>query len=135
MKRAFGYIVAILIIAVTMTACGNGDEEANSLAAQEQYEWVALDQLLLPTPPPEKGTYAILAGQLADAEAANQLSNRVRSLGLLSSIVPVIDKEGQHWFFVSAGSFDSLDDARVRRWSISLDLGFSDPLPLILLPT
>ena len=135
MRRAFGYIIAILIIAVTMTACGNGDEEANSIAGQEQYEWVALEQLLLPTPLPEKGKYAILAGQFADPEAADQLRNRVRSFGLRSSMIPVVDNEERHWFCVSAGTFDSLDDARVQRWPISLHLGFSEPLPLILLPT
>jgi hypothetical protein len=117
-----------------MTACGNGGGEADPPVALEQYQWVALDQLAVPTPPPEKAKYAILVGQFADAQAADGARNRVMALDLLSSIIPVVDKDGLHWFFVSAGSFESLEDARVNRLPISHDLGFSDPLPLILLP-
>jgi hypothetical protein len=134
MKRAFRYSVAALIIAATISACGNGDGEENPPVVLEQYEWVALEQLLPPTPPPEKGEYAIQVGQFADAEAADVVSNRVRASDLPSSIIPVVDKDGLHWFVVSAGSFESLDGARANRLPISHDLGLSDPPPIILLP-
>ncbi len=134
MKRAFRYSVAALIIAATISACGNGDGEANPPVVLEQYEWVALEQLLPPTPLPEKGEYAIQVGQFADAEMADAVRNRVMASDLLSSIIPVVDKDGLHWFVVSAGSFESLDGARANRLPISRDLGLSDPPPIILLP-
>ncbi|NJD91160.1 MAG: SPOR domain-containing protein [Geobacter sp.] len=106
----------------------------NPPVAQEQYEWVALEQLLLPTPLPENGKYAILAGQFTNVEGANRFHLQVMALGLISSIIPVIDRDGQHSFFVSAGSFESPDAARANRAWISSQLGISEPLSLILLP-
>lgn len=134
MKRTFGSTVAALIIAATLTACGNGDGAVNPPLAQEQYEWVALEQLLLPTPLPPSGTYALLVGQFAVMQDANRLHFRVTASGYRSSIIPVVDKDGLHWFFVSAGSFDSLDAARTSRAPISTQLGISEPLSIILLP-
>lgn len=134
-KQACRFTVAILIIAVTMTACGNGDGAANPPVTGEQYDWVPLEQLLLlPLPLPEKGKYALLVGQFVDAETAYRVHNRVMAFGLPSSIIPVVDKDGLHWFIVSVGSFESPDDARTQRLPISRDLGISDPLPIILLP-
>ncbi|WP_157698784.1 SPOR domain-containing protein [Geobacter sp. DSM 9736] len=134
MKRAFRYAVAAFIVTATMTACGDGDGSANLPGTQRQYEWVALEQLLLPTPLPENGKYAILVGEFAVVEGANNLHLQVTALGLLSSIIPVVDKDGQHSFFVSAGSFESLDEAREHRLPISRDLRINDPLSIILLP-
>ena len=117
-----------------MTACGNGDEEANPPVAPEQYEWVAAEQLQVPVPLPENGKYALQAGQFTDAEAADVLQKRAMALGLVSSIIPVVDDFGGHWFVVAAGNFESPDDARAHRSSISRDFGISETLPVILLP-
>jgi len=132
-KRAFRYTVATLIIAVTMTACGNGDGESNPPVELGQYEWVALELLLLPTPLPENGKYALQAGKFSYVGAADELRRRVRALGLLSSTIPVVDKDGLYWFIVSVGSFESLDAARASRISISSQLLISE-LSIILLP-
>lgn len=133
-KRAFRYAVAIIIIAVTMTGCGNGDGEANQPVAGEQYEWVALEQLQLPTPLPENGKYAFQAGKFSVVEGAEELRIWVIELRLPSSVIPVVDKEGLYWFIVSVGSFESPDAARASRTSISNQLGISEQLSLILLP-
>lgn len=133
-KRAFRYTVATLIVAFTMTACGGGDGEANPPVSQGQYEWVALEQLQLPTPLPENGIYALQAGKFSNAEGAEALRSRALTLGLPSSVIPVVDKDGLYWFIVSVGSFESPDAARASRPSISSQLGMSEQLPLILLP-
>ena len=134
MRRAFRYTVAALIIAVTMTACGNGDGEANPAIAGEQYEWVALEQLLVPTPLPENGEYGLQAGKFSSAGGAEALRSRILASGLPSSVIPVVDSDGLYWFIVSVGSFESPDDARASRSLISIELGISEQLPLILLP-
>ena len=134
-KRAFRYTLATLLIAVTMTSCGKGDGEANLPIVQEQYEWVALEQLLLPTPLPENGKYAFQAAKFSLAEGAEELRSRVMKVGLPSSIIPVVDKDARYWFIVSVGSFESPDDARASLSSINSKLGSSEQLPLILLPS
>jgi cell division protein FtsN len=103
-------------------------------AAAAKDDSVALESLLLPAPLPVKGKFAIQAGQFADADAADELKREAADLGVKAAVVPVVDTNGQHWFVVAAGSFDSLDDARVACWPISRDLGKSNPLPLMLLP-
>jgi len=133
-KRAFRYTVATIIIAVTITACGNGDGVANPSVALEQYDWVAMEQLQLPTPLPENGKYALQAAKFSFAEGAEELRSRALTVGLTSSIIPVVDKDGLYWFIVSVGSFESPDDARASSTSISSQLGISEQLPLILLP-
>ena len=79
MKRALHYAVVALAIAAAITACGNGAAETNPPVALEQYEWVPLEQLAIPTPLPDKGVYAIMVGQFADAGAADEVRERVRS--------------------------------------------------------
>lgn len=133
-KRAFRYTVATLIVAFTMTACGDGDGEANPPVSRGQYEWIALEQLQLPTPIPENGKYALQVGKFSNAEGAEELRSQVLKSRLPSSVIPVVDKDGLYWFIVSAGSFESLDAARTSRASISIQLGLSEQLPLILLP-
>lgn len=117
-----------------MTACGNGDGEANPAIAGEQYEWVALEQLLVPTPLPENGEYGLQAGKFSSAGGAEALRSRILASGLPSSVIPVVDSDGLYWFIVSVGSFESPDDARASRSLISIELGISEQLPLILLP-
>jgi len=117
-----------------MTACGNGDGAANPAIAGEQYEWVALEQLLVPTPLPENGEYALQAGKFSSAEGAEALRSHILASGLPSSVIPGVDTDGLYWFIVSVGSFESPDEARVSRSSISSQLGISEQLPLILLP-
>ena len=117
-----------------MTACGNGDGKANPAIEGEQYEWVALEQLLVPTPLPENGKYALQAGMFSSAGGAEVLRSHVVASGLPSSVIPVVDLDGLYWFVVTVGSFQSPDDARASRSSISSQLGISEQLPLILLP-
>ncbi|MDD2539713.1 MAG: SPOR domain-containing protein [Desulfuromonadaceae bacterium] len=133
-KRTFKYTVAILIIAVTMTACGNQDEETKPSAPQEQYDWVTLEQLQLSTALSVNWKYSLQVGQFAVAEDAEATRRKVLSLGLNpSSIIPVVDKDGLYWFIVSVGSFESPEDALMSSPRISLQLGIND-LPLIRLP-
>jgi len=131
-KRAL--TVATFFIAVTMTACGNGDGEAILPAELGQYEWVEMEQLLLPTPLPQDGKYALQAGKFSIAEGAEGLRSRVLELGFPSLVIPAVDKDGHYWFIVSVGSFESPDAARASRILISNQLGISEQLPLILLP-
>jgi hypothetical protein len=133
-RRALHYAVVALAIAAAITACGNGAAETNPPVALEQFVWVPLEQLAIPTPLFDKGVHAIMVGQFAVDGAADGVRERVQALDLPSSIIPVVDTDGSHWFVVSAGSFESLDEARTSRPSISQELNFNDPPPLMMLP-
>lgn len=92
------------------------------------------DLLLPPAPPPEKGPYALQAGQFANTEAGDNLSKRIKDLGLPTVVIATVDSHGQKWSVVSAGAFNSADDARAAQASIAGKLGLTGPLPVIVLP-
>lgn len=134
LQRAFRCTVAALCIAFSITACGNGNEEVKPTVDGEQYEWVALEQLMLPTPLPENGEYSLLAGKFSSVLAAEGLRSYAQASGLPSSVIPVVDRDGLYWFIVSVGRFGSPDEARTSRSLISSQLRIIDELLLILLP-
>ncbi|HUX41106.1 MAG TPA: SPOR domain-containing protein [Rectinemataceae bacterium] len=134
MKRAFGCTAVILIIAATLAACDNGPVATNPPVALTQNAWIPAEQLLVPVPLPNNGQYALQAGQFASMDGAVAVDRRIMTVGLVSSVIPVVDNSGQYWYIIAVGDYPSPVEARDQRSSISAELGISDNLPVILLP-
>lgn len=96
---------------------------------------IPAEDLLIPTPLPDKGQYAVQVGQFADAAQANALGKRIKELQLpFDKVLDVVDQAGQRWSVVPVGPYASPDDARTARAAVARELHLSDALPLILLP-
>lgn len=90
--------------------------------------------LLVPTPAPAKGRYALLAGQFANAEDAEARAKLVKDAGLAVAVLAVTDAQDKRWSVVAAGNYDSSDDARAARRGVAPRLHLLEPVPVILLP-
>lgn len=93
------------------------------------------DSLLLPTPLPDKGQYALQAGRFASAADAAALGARIKDLKLpFDKVLEVVDQNGQHWSIVPVGPYASVDEARMARVAVAREIGTDDSLPVILMP-
>ena len=103
-------------------------------AAEEQQALIHYETLLLPTPLPEKGQYALQVGLFADLASTSVLADRLQALGYATQAIAVVDQNGQPWVVLAAGTFPSPDAARDARAPVARGLGLARPLTLILLP-
>lgn len=96
---------------------------------------LAAESLLIPTPMPEQGRYALQAGQFADPAQAQTLGTRIQALKLpFDKVLDVIDRDGQRWSVVAIGPYPDVNAARAARPQAARALGIDSALPLILLP-
>ncbi len=95
---------------------------------------VALESLLLPTPLPAKGSYALQVGQFGTAEAADLLLKKFAGGDLPAAAIAVVDRSGQPWWIVAVGQFGQPDEARTARGKLVGQLASSEEMPVILLP-
>jgi hypothetical protein len=93
-----------------------------------------IENLLLPTPLPAKGSYALQVGQFGPAEAADLVLKRVSAAGFAGVKIAVVDRAGQPWWIVAAGQFANPDEARTGRTHIAQEIGSTEEMPIILLP-
>lgn len=92
--------------------------------------------LLIPTPVPAKGNYALRGGEFSDKESADAVAAQATArLTLPVAVIATVAGDGSHRWVVGIGNFPNLDDARTARIQVNRDLGISDPLPLIALPS
>ena len=112
-----------------------GASAAASTPAEAKADPIPAESLLLPTPLPEKGQYAVQVGQFADATQADVLGARVKASKLpFDKVLDVMDQAGQRWSVVAVGPYASPDEARTARAAIARELQVTDSLPLIMLP-
>lgn len=96
---------------------------------------IPAESLLIPTPLPDKGAYAVQVGQFTDASQANAVGSRIKALNLpFDKVIEVVDQSGNRWSIVPVGPYANLDDARTARIAVARALQLSDALPLIVLP-
>jgi cell division protein FtsN len=108
---------------------------ASAAGAAKAADPIPAEALLIPTPWPEAGQYAVQAGQFADAAQADALGKRIKEMKLpFDKVLDVVDQAGQRWAVVAVGPYASADAARGARVAIASDLHLSEALPLILLP-
>lgn len=108
---------------------------SSSAPQAEKSKPVPAESLLIPSPLPDKGQYALQAGQFTHAEQANALAAHIKELGLpFDKVIDVVDQAGKNWSVVPVGPYGSLDEARTVRLPVARNLGMDEALPLILLP-
>lgn len=129
-KQASQKLSAVFVKTASASASG-----AAAVSVPPAADPIPAEDLLIPTPLPDKGQYAVQVGQFADAAQANALGKRIRELQLpFDKVLDVVDQAGQRWAVVPVGPYASPDDARTARAAIARELHLSDALPLILLP-
>jgi len=95
---------------------------------------IPAENLIIPSPLPDKGQYGLQLGQFADAAQAKELSGRGNALKLPMILLDTIDQSGKRWAVVAAGPYVSPDEARAARTPVARELGFTEPMPMILIP-
>lgn len=120
---------ARMIAALPGKSAKAGSASANPPAS------LAAASLLIPTPLPDTGQYALQAGQFAsDADAAAAYDQIHAARLPAQTIQHVQDQTGARWTVVAVGPYASLDAARTANEVVPAQLGLIGPLPLILLP-
>jgi hypothetical protein len=89
---------------------------------------------LIPTPVPLNGTYALQLGLYPTAAGADAWVKRAQAAGVPASTLSVLDENGQNWIAVAAGQYNSPDDARAARISLTRTLTLAQSLRVIRLP-
>ena len=108
---------------------------AAAAPAAAKAEPIPIQDLLIPSPLPDKAQYALQAGQFESVEDANALGARIKAAKLpFDKVIEVIDQGGKQWSIVPIGPYDSADAARTARMPVAQALGIDLSLPLILLP-
>ncbi|MFL6623223.1 MAG: SPOR domain-containing protein [Sulfurifustis sp.] len=92
------------------------------------------DALLLPTPLPAQGLYALQLGSYTEAASADTWMERVRHQGFPVKKLTVKDQNGARWIVVAVGRYASPDEARTARASTARRLNWVEPLAVIRLP-
>lgn len=95
---------------------------------------VPTETLLLPTPLPAQGLYALQLGQFGNGDGADVLLARVRTAGIEVRKIAAVDRNGQAWWIVAAGSYPQPDEARTARSMMAREVGILEEMPIILLP-
>lgn len=92
-------------------------------------------QLLIPTPLPLDGLYALQLGLYPTASNPAAWVERAQAAGVPATTIGVLDENGEQWIVVAAGQYASPDDARAARISLTRTLTLAQALPVIRLPT
>ena len=117
------------------SAPASASASAAASAAASAPEPLAASSLLIPTPLPEAGKYALQAGQFTHETDASALYAKIQSVKLpAQKVANVRDQGGALWTVVAVGPYASLDEARTANSMVAAQLGLIGPLPLILLP-
>lgn len=95
---------------------------------------VPYEELLVPTPLPPNGTYALQIGMYADASNAESFAKQAKDSGYPVLTIPVVDKNGAQWTAVAVGKYASPDEAAVARPSVANRLASNQPLIVIRVP-
>jgi cell division septation protein DedD len=95
---------------------------------------VPYQALLIPSPPPPDGTYALQLGSYPTRTSAAEWVKRAQDGGWVASQISVLDQNGERWIAVAVGEFNSPDDARAARVTLSRTLALAQALPVIRLP-
>lgn len=116
-------------------AAASAPASAAASAATSAPDTLAASSLLIPTPLPEAGKYALQAGQYAHEADASAMYAKIRNAKLpAQKVANVQDGAGGLWTVVAVGPYASLDEARTANSMVAVQLGLIGPLPLILLP-
>lgn len=78
--------------------------------------------------------FALMAGQFASTQAAQQLRDSLQGQGASSTVLAVVDSSNTYWAVVTLGQFPSAAEAQAQRRSLALRLHLSQTLPVIRLP-
>ncbi len=96
---------------------------------------VDLSTLLIPTPLPEKASYALRVSDFATASAANAFASEAKAaVKFPVRVIEVVDATANHSWLVAIGAFNSIEDARAARFVVNQELNMAGSAPLILLP-
>lgn len=116
-------------------AAGDGDAFGGNGDAEKDGKGQPYADLVLPTPLPPKGRYALQVEILTGRNAARPLVSQLDASDHEPRLIPVTDPAGDDWFVVAAGRFGDPDAARTARPDLKRALGSpTRPLPVILLP-
>lgn len=117
------------------SASASASASSAASAAASAPDTLAASSLLIPTPLPEAGKYALQAGKYAHEADASAMYAKIQSAKLpAQKVTNVQDQGGALWTVVAVGPYASLDEARTANGAVALQLGLIGPLPLILLP-
>ncbi len=103
-------------------------------SAETQPQPIPYQTLLIPSPLPPDGQYALQLGSYPTSSGAAVWVKRVQDSGVPVSQIAVLDQNGERWFAVAAGQYTSPDEARAARISLSRTLALTQPLTVIRLP-
>lgn len=106
-------------------------KSATSVPATEA---ISYQNLLLPSPLPPDGLYALQLGLYPSRESAENWVQRAQDNGLRTLEIPVLEPDGQQSTAVAVGAYASPDEARAARITVSRTLALTQPLPVIRLP-
>ncbi|WP_148716403.1 SPOR domain-containing protein [Chitinolyticbacter meiyuanensis] len=95
---------------------------------------VQAEALNLPAPLPDKGDYALLAGQFSTLAPAQSLAASAGEARLVTTLLQAVEHDGTRWFMVAVGKYGDLDAARTARPAVARSLGLTNAPPVILLP-
>jgi hypothetical protein len=91
-------------------------------------------QLIIPTPLPLDGQYALQLGLYPAASNATAWVERAQAAGVPATTIDVVDESGHRWIAVAAGQYALPDDARAARISLTRTLTLAQALPVIRMP-
>lgn len=101
-------------------------------AAQETP--VPQESLLLPSPLPAQGAYALQIGQFSSPEAAELLRKRAAANNLAVRILATVDRQGQNWWLTVITGYTSPDEAKTQRPAVAQLINGIEEAPILLLP-
>lgn len=118
-----------------VSASGNADAKPVAEETKAPAEPpVPAESLLLPTPLPALGQYALQIGQFGSAESADVLLKRAQMAGVVAKTIAAVDRSGQTWWIVAVGSYAQPEEARTARIAIAREISALEEMPVILLP-
>lgn len=119
---------------VSATGSASGAKPANEEKKTPADAPVPAESLLLPTPLPAQGQYALQIGQFGSAESAGVLLKRAQTAGVVAKTIAAVDRSGQTWWIVAVGSYAQPEEARTARIAIAREISALEEMPVILLP-
>lgn len=93
-----------------------------------------LESLLLPSPLPATGAYALQVGQFSNSEAAQLLQKRAAANNLTAHVLATIDRQGQNWWLTVITGYTSPDEAKTQRALVAQLINGIEEAPILLLP-
>lgn len=108
---------------------------ASETSPMSAAETTTISNLSPPAAPALSTNYALQAAQFPSMQSANALSSQIQAQGVSSLVLAVTDQDGTQSWVVTAGQFNSADEARSQRNHLSLKLGLPSPLAVMIHPT